>query len=247
VAKCDPAEMNMHRSGLLLSSLLLAGGQRAACALSPLGPTGLRSGVLHASSLHSSAPRGGGGACPPARPDHPALVLPALGAATVASVYAASSAYLTVAGVPDADSSARYLVCDATDIGYRMSDFYRGQDVALTGAQLDTMREYLWQRARREPVQYIIGNWDFYGLTLDCVAPVLIPRPETEELVEHVVAAIRENHQHQHQRRGDGARVDSSPALRVLDVGCGASCHMPMPRHMLAHMLEQRALNTQHF
>ena len=141
-------------------------------------------------------------------------MLPVLGTATVATVYAASSAYLAVAGVPDAQSSARYLVCDVTDIGYRMSDFHRGQEVVLTGSQLDTMRDYIGKRARREPVQYIIGNWDFYGLTLECRAPVLIPRPETEELVERVVAAVRENHQY--RRQGEESR-----ALRVLDVGCG--------------------------
>jgi methylase of polypeptide subunit release factors len=95
-----------------------------------------------------------------------------------------------------------------------MSDFHRGQDVLLTNAQLETMRDYLGQRVRREPVQYIIGNWDFYGLTLECRAPVLIPRPETEELVERVVAAVRENHHYQRQGEGSGA-------LRILDVGCG--------------------------
>jgi release factor glutamine methyltransferase len=57
----------------------------------------------------------------------------------------------------------------------------------------------------REPVQYIIGEWDFYGSTFHCRSPILIPRPETEELVELVIAASK----------------NSPTPLRILDVGCG--------------------------
>ena len=42
-----------------------------------------------------------------------------------------------------------------------------------------------------EPVAYLIGEWEFYGLPLDISESVLIPRPDTETLVDHVVAWLR--------------------------------------------------------
>ena len=55
-------------------------------------------------------------------------------------------------------------------------------------------------------MQYILGDWDFHGLTLELEPPVFIPRPETEELVELVLA---------------GQRESSSGVLSLLDFGCG--------------------------
>jgi release factor glutamine methyltransferase len=61
------------------------------------------------------------------------------------------------------------------------------------------------RRVASEPVQYITGRQEFYGLTLDVTPAVLIPRPETEHLVEAVLAAL-----------------DPTQALRILDVGTGS-------------------------
>ena len=67
------------------------------------------------------------------------------------------------------------------------------------------IREILGKLQEGEPIQYILGEARFYGMTLKVTPATLIPRPETEELVEIIV---RENA----ERRG----------LRVLDVGCGS-------------------------
>ena len=48
----------------------------------------------------------------------------------------------------------------------------------------------LTRRAQREPVQYVLGEWDFLDFSLKCRAPVLIPRPETEVLVEHILKVV---------------------------------------------------------
>lgn len=71
----------------------------------------------------------------------------------------------------------------------------------------------LARRERHEPLQYVLGKWDFHlDLTLSCRAPVLCPRPETEELVELCLDEIR-------RRRPDDS-TNRRP-LRILDVGCG--------------------------
>jgi release factor glutamine methyltransferase len=76
-------------------------------------------------------------------------------------------------GVPDAESSARILFEHAT-----------------ASETKETFEELIERRCRREPLQYIVGNWDFHNITLKVKAPVLIPRPETEELVENILKSI---------------------------------------------------------
>ena len=73
------------------------------------------------------------------------------------------------------------------------------------------------------PVQYILGNWDFFGLKLECRAPVLIPRPETEELVERVLASRGpDGTDLLHSSDADGGADSSSAAATyLLDVGAG--------------------------
>lgn len=71
-------------------------------------------------------------------------------------------------------------------------------------------RELCVRRLSREPVQYICGSWAFHCIELLLQPPVLIPRPETEELVEHVL-------------RSDWAqRARAGESLRLLDIGCGS-------------------------
>lgn len=78
-------------------------------------------------------------------------------------------------------------------------------DAQLTGEQPDQFDEWVERRARHEPVQYIVGETEFYGLTLRVTPDVLIPRPETE----HVVEALIE-------------RVPRDRPLRICDVGTGS-------------------------
>lgn len=58
----------------------------------------------------------------------------------------------------------------------------------------------------RTPIQYLVGEWDFHHISLHVRPPVLIPRPETEELVQHVLQFFNPVHRD----------------VRVLDVGCGS-------------------------
>lgn len=76
----------------------------------------------------------------------------------------------------------------------------------LTEAELELIRPLVRRRAQHEPVQYIMGETEFSGLKLKVDRRALIPRPETEQLIEHVVAALASR---------------AAPA-RILDLGTGS-------------------------
>ncbi|HEX4068272.1 MAG TPA: peptide chain release factor N(5)-glutamine methyltransferase [Acidobacteriaceae bacterium] len=78
-------------------------------------------------------------------------------------------------------------------------------EAPLNEEQLRLYDEWITRRARQEPVQYILGEQEFYGLRLRVNGDVLIPRPETE----HVVEAVLE-------------RVAHDAPLRLCDVGTGS-------------------------
>ena len=90
----------------------------------------------------------------------------------------------------------------------RRLDLYLQFERPLTQEQVNTLRERIMRRARREPVQYIVGDTDFRTLTLKCDSRALIPRPETEELVGFVLEKL------------NAVRPAGTPA-RVLDLGTG--------------------------
>jgi release factor glutamine methyltransferase len=64
-------------------------------------------------------------------------------------------------------------------------------DYELTAEEEKLFREFLRRRARHEPLQYIRGEQEFYGLNFAVTPDVLIPRPETELIVEHAIEILR--------------------------------------------------------
>lgn len=89
-------------------------------------------------------------------------------------------------------------------------DLYLQFDRPLTPQELDELRPLVRRRATHEPLQYIIGTTDFYNITV-CVTPdVLIPRPETEQMVERIL-------------QDHPADKDEGP-VRFLDIGTGSGC-----------------------
>ena len=80
----------------------------------------------------------------------------------------------------------------------------------LTRTQLDHYHNLLERRLAHEPIQYLVGQWDFLEYTLAVKPPLLCPRPETEELVQLVLADLQ--------------KTTKNNEIRVLDVGCGTGC-----------------------
>ena len=115
----------------------------------------------------------------------------------------AAVARLDAAGVDDPRRNAEWIVEDVT--GARRVDLYARPDVVVEPGEAALVDQMLARRAAGEPVQYVLGSADFYGLTLAVTPAVLIPRPETETVVEHALS-----------------RVADIEAPWVLDVGTGS-------------------------
>jgi len=108
---------------------------------------------------------------------------------TLHSLYLKGREWLHTEGIEDSDDSSRYLISHVMRVGYRYSDFLRSRDKPVSAKEITHFQSLCDRRIMRVPIQYLVGNWDFYGLTLECRPPVLIPRPETEELVEYVLSS----------------------------------------------------------
>ena len=93
--------------------------------------------------------------------------------------------YLAERGEEHPRLSAEWLLCAAT--GLARIDLYMRMDKTLDAAQLETMHAAVVRRAKGEPLQYITGSTQFRMIDVACAPGVLIPRPETEMLVEEVL------------------------------------------------------------
>ena len=93
--------------------------------------------------------------------------------------------YLAERGEEHPRLSAEWLLCAAT--GLARIDLYMRMDETLNAAQLETMHAAVVRRAKGEPLQYITGSTQFRMIDVTCAPGVLIPRPETEMLVEEVL------------------------------------------------------------
>lgn len=104
-----------------------------------------------------------------------------------------ADAYLTSKGVEDSRTASELLMARLLAIGRGSLAGYFASEVK--DRQLEAMRRGMKRLADGEPVQYVLGEWDFRHLTLKCDRRALIPRPETEELVTRVLRFLegREN------------------------------------------------------
>ena len=100
-------------------------------------------------------------------------------------VISKSSGFLSSKGVPEAEIAAELLA--ARLIGVGRGGLVAALEKEVADHQLEAMRRGMARLVKGEPVQYVLGEWDFRSLTLKCDRRALIPRPETEELVTRVL------------------------------------------------------------
>ena len=102
---------------------------------------------------------------------------------TVLEILNRTKVFFEKKGVPDARLDAEYIISYGLGMKNRM-DLYLNFEKPLTAAELDTLRPLVARRANREPLQHIIGDTSFRGHIIKCDTRALVPRPETEELVD---------------------------------------------------------------
>ena len=113
------------------------------------------------------------------------------------------------AGVPEPEIDARYLVEFVAD--FSEAEYLLRRSEEMPAEESLRLAALAARRINREPLQYILGSQEFMGLPFICTADCLIPRQDTEILVEHAMEAVRE-------RRAAGCE----PA--VLDMCTGSGC-----------------------
>ena len=125
---------------------------------------------------------------------------------TVLETIRSGTPWLEKAGVENARLNMEHLL--AKVLGCRRMELYMDFDRPLGEEQLAPLRELLKRRGRREPLQHLLGTVEFMGREYKCDARALIPRPETEELVEKILA--------------DGKASGAAAPAEILDMGTGS-------------------------
>ena len=122
---------------------------------------------------------------------------------TLAEVLRGATEYLAARGVPSPRVDAELILARA--LGLQRIELYTQHDRPLTESERARARELVQRRGRREPLAYVLGDWDFRRLTLKTDARALVPRPETEIVVERCLALL-----------------EGVDAPRIADVGTGS-------------------------
>jgi release factor glutamine methyltransferase len=153
------------------------------------------------------------------------------GFCTLGSLMAETRRRLDAAGIEAADREARWLIEHALGLTSLLQLVDGARPVGPR--EIARVEDYLNRRAAREPLQYILGTQEFCGLDFEVNPAVLIPRPETELLVQEVI-----------RRLPRGVRPT------IVDVGTGSGCmavtlaRAAPEARILATDLSSRALAT---
>ncbi len=113
--------------------------------------------------------------------------------------------FLTSHNITEAKLDAEVMLCDVLNIERKILPTIR--EKTITDEQYDLFQKYLKERAERKPIAHITGNTEFMGLKFKVSSDVLIPRQETEILVEQVNNFIKKNN-----------------SKKILDLCTGSGC-----------------------
>ena len=126
---------------------------------------------------------------------------------TIAQILTWTQNYFRERHIATARLDAEVLLAHA--LGCERVRLYTHFDQPLTAPERQTFRAFVQRRVRHEPVAYIRGKREFYGRDFAVTPDVLIPRPETEHIIELALGHLK-------------AQPQSPSALRILDVGTGS-------------------------
>lgn len=125
---------------------------------------------------------------------------------TYNDIYLNTRTVLRQRGIEAFNQEARYIVAAAA--GKSVAELLRDMNLYASNQIEEKVTDYTARRLRGEPVAYITGTWDFYGLPIITTPDVLIPRVDTEVLVDTAIELLM------------GKKMDA----RILDLCCGSGC-----------------------
>ncbi len=129
---------------------------------------------------------------------------------SIAELLKISTQYLKEKGIDSPRLCAELLLAHA--LGQSRMQLYLEYDKPLKAEEIEAYRHLIRRRLRREPLQYILGKWGFYSVELEVGPGVLIPRPETEILVEAVL------------RIAKAREFENRDCIHAVDMGTGCGC-----------------------
>lgn len=124
---------------------------------------------------------------------------------TVNELFRLGCAKLSDCGIEDADFDARCLIEHC--LGINSSEFFINRNELTDSVKESEYMSFISRRCKREPLQYIIGKWEFYSNSFFVGNGVLIPRPETEMLIDEAKKIL-----------------DNKPDATVVDFCSGTGC-----------------------
>ena len=134
---------------------------------------------------------------------------------TVLDVLQSTTAYFKKRGIDNPRLNAEHLL--AHSLGRKRLDVYLEFERDLAEPELAPLRELVRRRGQNEPLQHLLGTVEFCGNIFLCDKRALVPRPETEELVEFLDPEIRGQ-----PPAHSGLRPGGKSQVRIIDVGTGS-------------------------
>ena len=125
---------------------------------------------------------------------------------TYNDIYLNTRTVLRQRGIEAFNQEARYIVAAAA--GKSVTELLRDMNLYASNQIEEKVTDYTARRLRGEPVAYITGTWEFYGLPIITTPDVLIPRVDTEVIVDTAIELLM------------GKKMDA----RILDLCCGSGC-----------------------
>ena len=113
---------------------------------------------------------------------------------------------------PQSEIDSFFFILIEEILGFKRIDSVLKADFLISSDVLNQLQNIIKRLLKEEPIQYITGNTEFYGLPFLVNENTLIPRPETEELVEWIITEVSEIH---HKNVAD---------FSILDIGTGTGC-----------------------
>lgn len=137
---------------------------------------------------------------------------------TIREAFLWAEEYLAQHDIPDAKAEAEYLLAHV--LGCKRTELFLNRAASLSHYDLQEFINFVERRIKREPSQYITGGQEFWGLAFKVTPDVLIPRPETELLVEEAIKTVRGQ---ESGVRSQNTKIHYSE-LTILDLCTGSGC-----------------------